>query len=211
MFDNEVLPLVRELRKAVAESRALGPEEKIRLTQLVRTEIEGYARKYCSGLLRYYLSYHFHAHDHGNPVNSLHTALLDITKPGSRFVSHLSSVVENAALAGLDDPYLKPLAECLAEFRPLIKAVQPRPSQAQAFPSISSSRGRSGAEQSRRRRRRRAGDRKERHEQQRFQESSCQKRATLAKRQKIPLCPPMTSRAKDWSPILPPSQSLQKS
>ena len=125
VFDNEVLPLVRELRKAVVESRALGPEEKIRLTQLVRTEIEGYARKYCSGLLRYYLSYHFHAHDHGNPVNSLHTALLDITKPGSRFVSHLSSVVENAALAGLDDPYLKPLAECLAEFRPLIKAVNP--------------------------------------------------------------------------------------
>ena len=123
VFDNEVLPLVRELRKAVAESKALGPEEKIRLTQLVRSEIEGYARKYCSGLMRYYLSYHFHAHDQGSPVTSLHTALLDLTKPGSRFVSHLSSVAENAALAGLDDPYLKPLAECLAEFRPLIKVV----------------------------------------------------------------------------------------
>jgi len=123
VFDNEVLPLIRELRKAVAESRALGPEEKIRLTQLVRTEVEGYSRKYCSGLMRYYLSYHFHAHDSGSPVTSLHTALLDLTKPGSRFVSHLSDVAENAALAGLDDPYLRPLAECLAEFRPLVKVV----------------------------------------------------------------------------------------
>ena len=89
VFDNEVLPLVRELRKAVAESNALGPEEKIRLAQLVRTEIEGYARKYCGGLMRYYLSYHFHVHDSGNPVLSLHTALLDLTKPGSRFVLSL--------------------------------------------------------------------------------------------------------------------------
>lgn len=123
VFDNEVLPLVRELRKAVAESNALGPEEKIRLAQLVRTEIEGYARKYCGGLMHYYLSYHFHVHDSGNPVLSVHTALLDLTKPGSRFVSHLSNVAENAALAGLDDPYLRPLAECLAEFRPLVKVV----------------------------------------------------------------------------------------
>ncbi|HMU39223.1 MAG TPA: hypothetical protein PKE31_09540 [Pseudomonadota bacterium] len=125
VFDHEVLPLVRELRRAVAESKALGPEDKIRLTHLVRNEIEGYADKYCKGLSRYYLSYHFHIRGSGHSVEDVHTALLDIVKPGSRFVAHVQTVAENAALSGLDDPFLKPLAVCLAEFEPLVRVVNP--------------------------------------------------------------------------------------
>ena len=123
VFDHEVLPLVRELRKAVSESRALGAEDKIRLSQLVRGEIEGYASRYCKGLLRFYLSHHFHVG--GSSVDGFHTALLELVRPGSRFISHLQTVAHNAALSGLDDPYLKPLSDCLAEFRPLVRVVSP--------------------------------------------------------------------------------------
>lgn len=123
VFDHEVLPLVRELRKAVSSSKALGAEDKIRLSQLVRREIEGYAQRYCKGLERFYLSHHFHVAGHS--AESFHTALLDLIKPGSRFVAHLRTVANNAALAGLDDPYLKPLAACLDEFRPIVRVVSP--------------------------------------------------------------------------------------
>lgn len=123
MFDTEVLPLVRELRKAVSESKALNPEDRIRLSHLVRREIESYSRRYCKGLERFYLSYHFHVNGHS--VESYHTALLHIVRPGSRFISHLQTVAHNASLSGLEDPYLRPLADCLLEFRPIVQAVQP--------------------------------------------------------------------------------------
>ena len=84
---------------------------------------EGYASRYRKGLLRFYLSHHFRVG--GSSVDGFHTALLELVRPGSRFISHLQTVAHNAALSGLDDPYLKPLSDCLAEFRPLVRVVSP--------------------------------------------------------------------------------------
>lgn len=121
LFDNEVLPLLRELKRALAESKVLVPDEKLRLSKLVRSEIASYARRYCEALEHFHLSFHFHAGD--GSVAGLHTALLDLMRPGSRFVSHLFSVAENASLRGMDDPYLAPLSQCLAEFQPIVRVM----------------------------------------------------------------------------------------
>lgn len=121
LFDNEVLPLLRELKRALAESKVLVPDEKLRLSKLVRGEIESYARRYCQALEHFHLSFHFHAGD--GSVAELHTALLDLTRPGSRFVSHLFAVAENASLRGMEDPYLAPLSQCLAEFQPIVRVM----------------------------------------------------------------------------------------
>jgi len=121
LFDNDVLPLVRELKRALADSKVLVPDEKLRLAKLVRGEIASYARRYCAALEQFHLSFHFHAGD--GSAADLHTALLDLTRPGSRFVSHLYAVAENASLRGMDDPYLAPLSQCLAEFQPIVRVM----------------------------------------------------------------------------------------
>lgn len=121
LFDNEVLPLLRELKRALAESKVLAPDEKLRLSRLVRNEITSYAHRYCAVLEQFHLSFHFHAGD--GSVGDLHTALLGMTKPGSRFVSHLFAVADNASLGGLDDPFLAPLSDCLAEFQPIVRVM----------------------------------------------------------------------------------------
>lgn len=121
LFDNEVLPLVRELKRALADSKVLVPDEKLRLSKLVRGEIGSYARRYCAALEQFHLSFHFHPGD--GSTADLHTALLNLTRPGSRFVAHLFAVADNASLHGLDDPYLSPLAQCLAEFQPIVRVM----------------------------------------------------------------------------------------
>lgn len=126
LFDGEVLPLVRELKRALSESKVLAPDEKLRLSQLVRREISSYAHRYCSALEQFHLSFHFHAGD--GSIADLHTALLSLNKPGSRFISHLYTVADNASPRGLNDPFLAPLSECLAEFQPIIRVMYGEPS-----------------------------------------------------------------------------------
>src|SRR5262249_12322095 len=50
LFEREVKPLVQELKKALATSKHLTPDEKLRLSQLVQVEVAGYARSYCAAL-----------------------------------------------------------------------------------------------------------------------------------------------------------------
>ncbi len=121
LFDHEVLPMLRELRRALADSKNLTAEEKLRLARLVRGQVQSYAQKYCSSLMKFYLSYHFH-----RSAGDLHSALLNVVRPGSPFVAHLFAVADNAALRGLDDPYLAPLGECLAEFKPIVQIMIPK-------------------------------------------------------------------------------------
>src|SRR5262249_8782677 len=121
LFDREVLPLLRELRRALGDSKTLTPEEKLRLARLVRGEGHGYAQKYCAALMKFYLSCHFH-----RSSGDLHSALLNVGRPGSPFVAHLFAVADNASLRGLDDPYLAPLSECLAEFKPIVQIMLPK-------------------------------------------------------------------------------------
>ncbi len=115
VYQREVLPLVRELKKALSGNRTLSPQDKIALSRTVQAELSTYARRYCKALLDYHLAYRLS----GYSPAALHEELLDLVKPGSPFVARLRTVVENATLTGLDEPYLRPLADCIAEFRPL--------------------------------------------------------------------------------------------
>lgn len=117
VYQREVLPLVRELKKALSGNRTLSPQDKIALSRTVQAELSTYARRYCKSLLDYHLAYRLR----GYSGRELHEELLDLVKPGSPFVTRLRTVVENATLTGLEEPYLRPLADCIAEFRPLIE------------------------------------------------------------------------------------------
>ncbi len=140
VYQREVLPLVRELKKALSGNRTLSPQDKIALSRTVQGELSTYARRYCKSLLDYHLAYRLS----GYSPSALHEELLDLVKPGSPFVSRLRTVVENATLTGLDEPYLRPLADCIAEFRPLAellvrsgemgaKDLPPKPDKAEAI------------------------------------------------------------------------------
>jgi len=119
VYQREVLPLVQELKKALAGHRNLTAEEKIELSRLVQSELSTYSRRYCAALLNYHLGYQISRHS----AAALHSELVDLIKPGSPFVSRLQTVADNATLPGLDEPYLQPLAQCISEFRPVVELV----------------------------------------------------------------------------------------
>lgn len=119
VYQREVLPLVQELKRALAGHRNLTAEEKIELSRLVQSELSTYSRRYCAALLNYHLGYQISRHS----AAALHSELLDLIKPGSPFVSRLQAVADNATLPGLDEPYLQPLAQCISEFRPVVELV----------------------------------------------------------------------------------------
>lgn len=122
VYQREVLPLVQELKKALGNNHHLSPEEKIALSHRVQGELAAYARGYCEALLRYHLGYRVSGHS----VAALHADLLDLIKPGSRFVARLRTLVDNVKLVGLEEPYLQPLASCLADFRPIVELMEPK-------------------------------------------------------------------------------------
>ena len=128
VLEKEVLPLIQELKRALAGSKSLTPEEKIRLSRLVQDEVGIFSRAYCGTLRRFYLSYHFGSHS----GNALHTELLNLMNPGSRFLSHLRTFADNAQVAGLDEPYLRSLAQCLAELQPVVQLINPEGGSAPA-------------------------------------------------------------------------------
>lgn len=123
VYQREVLPLVHELKKALGGSRNLSSEEKIALSRMVQEELSTYARRYCASLLDYHLGYYIG----GGSSASLHSELVDLIKPGSRFVTRLRTVADNATLTGLEEPYLRPLALCIAEFKPIVELMTPKP------------------------------------------------------------------------------------
>ncbi len=126
VFHREVLPLVHELKKALSGNRRLSAEEKISLSRAVQAELARYARHYCNSLLEYHLGYRVE----GRSQAALHAELLDLIKPGSPFLARLRVVVESTELRGLDEPYLRPLATCLSDFRPLVVLLTPAASAA---------------------------------------------------------------------------------
>ncbi len=115
VVEKEVLPLVQELKKALAASKLLSDDEKVRLARVVKSELRDYSLRYCAALRSFYLTYRFVA----KPAGKLHGELLNLVNPGSPLLSHLRTVAENAAVTGLDEPYLGTLAQCLAELSPV--------------------------------------------------------------------------------------------
>lgn len=123
LLQKEILPLLHELRQALAGSVALSPEEKLALSRLVQAEVRTYARNYCTALQAAYDAYD------GFPASAslpeLRTALLGLAAPGSSFVEHLRTITENARTEGQNEPYLRPLHDCLSPYRPLAALVEP--------------------------------------------------------------------------------------
>lgn len=133
VYHREVLPLVQELKKALGGNRNLSADEKIALSRRVQNELATYARGYCEALLKYHLGYQLSGH---SPA-ALHADLLDLIKPGSRFLMRLRTLVDNVKLSGLEEPYLQPLASCIADFRPIVELLEPKtpaPADAKAEP-----------------------------------------------------------------------------
>lgn len=121
VLEKEVMPLIQELKRALANSKSLTPDEKVRLSRLVQEEVGIFARAYCGTLRRFYLSYRFGARS----GESLHTELLNLMNPGSTFLSHLRTFADNAQVSGLDEPYLRSLSQCLAELQPVVQLIYP--------------------------------------------------------------------------------------
>ncbi|MBL8632678.1 MAG: hypothetical protein JNM40_05590 [Myxococcales bacterium] len=130
VYHREVLPLVTELKKALGGHRNLSAEERISLSRAVQKELARYSQGYCAALLEYHLGYRISAVS----PSQLHSELVDIIKPGSRFVARLKTLVDNVTLQGLEEPYLRPLATCIADFRPIVELMTPK-SQAPAAKS----------------------------------------------------------------------------
>ena len=121
VFTKEIRPLVQELSKALSQSSVLSADEKLTLSRIVRGELRDYARRYCAALTQFHLRYELPSAS----TPALHAALVGLLLPGSAFIQHLRTVVDNASLDGLSDPYLSPLAECLAPFAPLAQLIAP--------------------------------------------------------------------------------------
>lgn len=113
----EVVPLVQELRKALATNESLSADEKIWLSRMVQAEVRGYAGRYCAALTAFHLSFALPS----GSLQALQDALIEMVKPGSAFAEHLRLVADNARLEGLTDPYLRPMLECAQGFQPLVK------------------------------------------------------------------------------------------
>lgn len=122
VYHREVLPLVTELKKALSGHRNLSAEERISLSRAVQKELARYSQGYCTALLEYHLGYRVSA----SSPSQLHSDLVDIIKPGSRFVARLKTLVDNVTLQGLEEPYLRPLATCIADFRPIVELLAPK-------------------------------------------------------------------------------------
>lgn len=113
----EVVPLVQELRKALATNESLSADEKIWLSRTVQAEVRGYASRYCAALMAFHLSFELPS----GSLPALQDALIEMVKPGSAFAEHLRLVADNARLEGLTDPYLRPMLDCAQGFQPLVK------------------------------------------------------------------------------------------
>lgn len=122
VYHREVLPLVTELKKALSGHRNLSAEERISLSRAVQKELARYSQGYCAALLTYHLGYRVSA----SSPSQLHAELVDIIRPGSRFVARLKTLVDNVSLQGLEEPYLRPLATCIADFRPIVELMTPQ-------------------------------------------------------------------------------------
>lgn len=124
LLSKEILPLVQELRKALSDSASLSPDEKLGVARLVQDEIRTYARRYCIALRNAYDAFDGFPSP-SRSLTELRTALLTWPGADSPFIEHLRTIADNADLDGLREPYLRPLAECLAPFRPLAAIVEP--------------------------------------------------------------------------------------
>jgi hypothetical protein len=88
VFNKEILPLLKELRKALGQSASLLPEEKITLSRLVLADVRGYSRRYCAALT----AFHLKAPIPSGSQAEVRTALLGLLLPGSAFIEHLRAV-----------------------------------------------------------------------------------------------------------------------
>ena len=115
-FEQKEKPPRLAFEKAVSEA-GLPESEQARLTTAMTESTRSYGRAYRRRLQDVFVSYGVRA----DSAASLHAAVIEMMLADSAFQTHLRKVAENANLGELPGPYLEPLTEQLAPFRPLIR------------------------------------------------------------------------------------------
>lgn len=115
-FERKEKPPRLQFDKAVAEA-GLPPSEQARLAATMIESTRAYGRAYREKLLAAFVSYGVRA----DSAATLHAAVIEMMLVDSAFQTHLRKIADNANLGELTGPYLEPLAEQLAPFRPLIR------------------------------------------------------------------------------------------
>ncbi|HNN51403.1 MAG TPA: type VI secretion IcmF C-terminal domain-containing protein [Pseudomonadota bacterium] len=119
-FEQKEKPPRLSFDKAVTEA-GLPPEEQARLAKSMIASTSSYGRAYRDKLRESLVAFGVRA----DSASSLHAAVIEMMLVDSGFQTHLRKIADNANLGDLSGPYLTPLAEQLAPFRPLLRLTTP--------------------------------------------------------------------------------------
>lgn len=119
-FEQKEKPPRLSFDKAVTEA-GLPKEEQARLAKAMLESTSSYGRAYHNKLRDSFVAFGVRA----DSAASLHAAVIEMMLVDSGFQSHLRKIADNANLGELSGPYLAPLAEQLAPFRPLVRMTTP--------------------------------------------------------------------------------------
>jgi hypothetical protein len=114
----DVLPVLRELDRKLADKAALSADQRKALERLVAQESKRYAHDYCQALHAQYN--HFTLGGSGRVETTL-AALRGLVQKDGPLVQHIKATAARADVGELSGPYLEPLRQCLGEFAPLLR------------------------------------------------------------------------------------------
>ncbi|HND11287.1 MAG TPA: type VI secretion IcmF C-terminal domain-containing protein [Pseudomonadota bacterium] len=119
-FEQKEKPPRVSFDKVVTEA-GLPPEEQARLAKSMLESTSSYGRAYRDKLRASFVAFGVRA----DSASALHAAVIEMMLADSGFQTHLRKIADNANLGDLSGPYLAPLAEQLAPFRPLLRMTTP--------------------------------------------------------------------------------------
>jgi hypothetical protein len=119
-FEQKEKPPRLSFDKAVTEA-GLPPAEQARLAKSMIESTSSYGRAYRDKLRESFVAFGVRA----DSASTLHAAVIEMMLVDSGFQTHLRKIADNANLGDLSGPYLAPLAQQLAPFRPLLRMTTP--------------------------------------------------------------------------------------
>lgn len=127
-YERDVKPTLLGTDRALAAAQ-LSPADQARIVNGMIEHARRYAARYRESLQQHFVSYGVRA----DSPTSLRSAVSEMLLPESSLFSHIRLIADNANLGELQGPYMQPLVENLAPFRPLIKLVTAKEG---AFPEL---------------------------------------------------------------------------
>lgn len=120
-FERELRPILLGADKALNLS-GLSSGDKAKVVDGVLDHARGYAVRYRENLLAHLNSFGTSA----DSAQALRGAIAEMLTPDSSLMTHLRQVADNATLSDTQGPYLQPLVENLAQFRPIVRLMTPK-------------------------------------------------------------------------------------